>query len=282
MIIWLSSYPKSGNTWVRSIISSILYSQDGKHSFKNMEMIEQYPIRKQFTGLISNFHSINEIKKNWISSQERINIDGKIKFFKTHHVNCTIDNDPFTNNSNTTGVIYIVRDPRNVITSLKYHFSIENYDIAKKMLFSNDQAIGTKLNNNSSERNFLTLIGSWGAHYNSWKNTKKNFLLIRYEDLLVNPKNEIEKILLYLKNFFKINIDQKKINNVLNTTSFDNLKKMENMGLFKEGINDKITGNNKKFFNLGPNNDWNKVLDGSLAEEIVNKFQKEMKELKYI
>ena len=282
MIIWLSSYPKSGNTWVRSIISSILYSQDGKHSFKNMEMIEQYPIRKQFTGLISNFHSINEIKKNWISSQERINIDGKIKFFKTHHVNCTIDNDPFTNNSNTTGVIYIVRDPRNVITSLKYHFSIENYDIAKKMLFSNDQAIGTKLNNNSSERNFLTLIGSWGAHYNSWKNTKKNFLLIRYEDLLVNPKNEIEKILLYLKNFFKINIDQKKINNVLNTTSFDNLKKMENMGLFKEGINDKITGNNKKFFNLGPNNDWKKVLDGSLAEEIVNKFQKEMKELKYI
>ena len=57
---------------------------------------------------------------------------------------------------------------------------------------------------------------------------------------------------------------------------------MENMGLFKEGINDKLTGNNKKFFNLGPNNDWNKVLDGSLAEEIVNKFQKEMKELKYI
>ncbi len=42
------------------------------------------------------------------------------------------------------------------------------------------------------------------------------------------------------------------------------------------------TGNSKKFFNLGPNNDWNKVLDGSLAEEIVNKFQKEMKELKYI
>ena len=161
MIIWLSSYPKSGNTWVRSIISSILYSQDGIHSFKNMEMIEQYPIRKQFTGLISNFHSINEIKKNWISSQERINIDGKIKFFKTHHVNCTIDNDPFTNNSNTTGVIYIVRDPRNVITSLKYHFSIENYDIAKKMLFYNDQAIGNKLNNNSTKnivRAFLNMI----------------------------------------------------------------------------------------------------------------------------
>ena len=52
--------------------------------------------------------------------------------------------------------------------------------------------------------------------------------------------------------------------------------------LFKEGIKNKITGNSKKFFNLGPNNDWNKVLDGSLVEEIVNKFQKEMKELKYI
>ena len=63
MIIWLSSYPKSGNTWVRSIISSLLYSQDGSHDFKKMEMIEQYPVRKQFLGLVSNFHNIQQIKK---------------------------------------------------------------------------------------------------------------------------------------------------------------------------------------------------------------------------
>ena len=282
MIIWLSSYPKSGNTWVRSIISSLLYSQDGSHDFKKMEMIEQYPVRKQFLGLVSNFHNIQQIKKNWISSQEKINLDGKIKFFKTHHVNCKIGNDSFTNNENTAGVIYIVRDPRNVITSLKYHFSINSYELAKKMLFSHDQAIGTNLDNNSSNTNFLTLIGSWGAHYNSWKNTKKNFLLIRYEDLLINPKEQVEKITIYLKKFFNVDISDKKIENVINTTSFESLKKMENNGLFSEGVKDKTTGDKKEFFHLGPYNDWKKNLDNSLAEEIVDKFKNEMRELKYI
>ena len=79
MIIWLSSYPKSGNTWVRSLISSILYSEDGTHTFNNMNKIKQYPLRDQFKNLISNFHDINQIKKNWILSQDEINLDHKIK-----------------------------------------------------------------------------------------------------------------------------------------------------------------------------------------------------------
>ena len=43
MIIWLASYPKSGNTWVRSIFSSLLYSKDGILNFQIIKKIEQYP-----------------------------------------------------------------------------------------------------------------------------------------------------------------------------------------------------------------------------------------------
>ena len=63
MIIWLSSYPKSGNTWIRTFISSIIFSKDGISNFNNLEKIPQYPMRRHFHNLIVNFQNINEIKK---------------------------------------------------------------------------------------------------------------------------------------------------------------------------------------------------------------------------
>ena len=52
MIIWLASYPKSGNTWIRTFISSIIFSKDGISSFNNLEKIPQYPMRSHFHNLI--------------------------------------------------------------------------------------------------------------------------------------------------------------------------------------------------------------------------------------
>ena len=55
MIIWLASYPKSGNTWVRSIISSLLYSNDGDFNFELIKKIKQFPEKKYFKDLIGDF-----------------------------------------------------------------------------------------------------------------------------------------------------------------------------------------------------------------------------------
>ena len=281
MIIWLASYPKSGNTWVRSLIASILYSEDGEHRFENMDKIKQYPLRNQFKNLISDFHDINQIKKNWLFSQDEINLDQEVKLFKTHHMNCKVGTNAFTNSDNTLGVIYIVRDPRNIISSIKNHYSLDNYEKAKTMLFTSNQAIGTNLKENR-ETNFLTLIGSWSAHYNSWKNTKKNFLLIRYEDLITNTEKELIRIIEYLKIFFEIDVSDEKIIKAINTSSFVSLKSLKKKGLFKESSFDKKTGKKKDFFNLGPNNNWHNLLDKRIGNEIEQKFYTEMKELGYI
>ena len=142
MIIWLASYPKSGNTWIRTFISSMIFSKDGISNFNNLEKIPQYPMRRHFHNLVENFQNINEIKKNWIISQDKMNLDNRIKFIKTHHVNCKIGTDSFTNLDNTKGVIYIVRDPRNVVTSIKNHFSLNTYENAKKFIFDDHRWLG--------------------------------------------------------------------------------------------------------------------------------------------
>jgi hypothetical protein len=281
MIIWIASYPKSGNTWVRAIISSLLYSKDGNHDFSQLEFIEQYPVKKHFKNLLNDFYNLDEIKKNWITSQSLINADGKIRFLKTHHLYCKFGKDVFTNLANTLGVIYIVRDPRNLLSSIKDHWSFEDFESTKNRMFDIEASTGM-YRKPDNDYSFPVLISSWNNHYNYWKKLKKNYLLIKYEDLLKNTENEILKIIRYLEKFIKFQISDQKIKNILKTTSFSYLKKMEDKGLFKESNIDNKTRELKNFFNQGPNNKWEKQIKKEIINDVEKKFYKEMKELGYV
>ena len=280
MIIWLASYPKSGNTWVRSFLTSILYSIEGNINFNDLNKLGgQYPLRSQFKNFVKDFNNIDEIKNEWINTQDFLNLDNKTKFFKTHHVNCKIGSS-----SNTLGIIYIVRDPRNIITSIMHHFSKKSYQEAKEFIFDENRWLGIvkETNKKASNVDLPTLIGSWKTHYNSWKIVNKNFLLIKYEELLLNPDNEFKKIIEYLKNLIEINVDNQKFKKAIKACSFQNLKSLEDKKGFSESILDKKSNSKKKFFNLGPNNDWKKLLDKDIRLEIEEKFNLEMKELGYL
>jgi len=285
MIVWLASYPKSGNTWVRSFLSSLIFTEYGEVDFDSMKKLSQYPKRSHFTGLLENLEDLNSLSKNWISSQKRINLDNKIRFFKTHHVMCNFGKNSFTNYENTFGVIQIVRDPRNVITSILNYFNKKNYDEAKQFLFDEKKIVGIDLTNIHKEKlkdnNMITLISSWKTHYNSWKNFKKNYLLIKYENLINEPHIEFGKIRHYLEIKLGLTFSDKKFNEAIESNSFKKLKNIENL----KGFSENIFGDLKKktnFFNLGPENDFNKFLDNKTREEIEIFFSNEMKELKYI
>ena len=118
MIVWCASYPKSGNTWVKAIISSLLYSEDGIFNFDMIKKVGQFPTRPQFKEFIEDYSDLKKISEHWIKAQEKINLDGKLRIFKTHNGNYNFFGNDFTNKKNTSGVIYIVRDPRNMIASL--------------------------------------------------------------------------------------------------------------------------------------------------------------------
>ena len=190
MIIWLASYPKSGNTWVRAMLSSLLYTDDGYFNVKNLYKIDSYPNRQYFKNFINDFRNIHEIKKYWIASQDKLNLDKNIKFFKTHNALCKIDNYFFSNSENTLATIYIVRDPRNVITSLKNHYNFSSIEEAKSFVLNDKQILTLseqerrKFTEKDTKYPLPQMIGSWGTHYKSWKKMKFNYLLIKYEDLI--------------------------------------------------------------------------------------------------
>ena len=280
MIIWIASYPKSGNTWVRSIISSLIYSNDGNFDFDLLKKIQQFPNKKYFENFTNDFHNINEIKKYWIESQNFINLDKEIKFFKTHHINCKIGEHAFTNKNNTLGTIYVVRDPRNLINSFTNHYSIDK-NTAKNFIISRQSVTGA-LGEMKKDNKIFTILGSWNDHVKSWTNMNQNLLLIKYEDLIKNPLNEINKIIKFLANLIDFSYNEEKINNIINSTSFEVMKRKETEKGFHESVMDNTNEDKVNFFNLGKENKWEKYLNSEDQEFIKDKLGLEMKELGYI
>ena len=284
MIIWLASYPKSGNTWVRSFLNSLLFNKNNKADLSEIGKIDQYPKRSHFVNLVNEIDNLEELSSNWIESQKILNQDNKIKFLKTHHAFCKYKNSSFTNDEVSLGAVHIIRDPRNIISSILYHFSKKNYLEAKEFLFDENKALGKKfdLKDPNVNKNIFTVISSWKNHYNSWKQFKKNYLLIKYEDLILDPYKEFNILAEYLSKNLDIEFDTVKVNLAVKSNFFENLKKLEKENGFAEAINDKETGEKKPFFNLGPENNWEKLLDINLREEIEKEFETEMRELGYI
>ena len=276
MIIWLASYPKSGNTWIRLFLDNLFSSSDKFHI--NQNLIQQFPLRKHFSGLTENINNQNELAKNCIDAQLRLNLDGKIKVLKTHNALWKFNNGEysFTDEINTIGVIHIVRDPRNIVTSILNYFQKKNYENAIEFM-KKDKVIG----GGDEDAGLPTIIGSWSNHYKSWKKFKKNYLLVKYEDLLKDPKNEFFKITNYLKKVANYNFDQKKIEKAIVDCDFQNLSDQEDTFGFdgNSPTNKKL---NQKFFNLGPRNKWQDILDDKIKDRIELIFKDEMKDLGYL
>ncbi len=277
MIIWLASYPKSGNTWVKLFLSAYLGNQNSSGPFDINKMLipfSLFPTRKLIKKFNFDFSNFENIAEHWIQMQEYLNLGTKGNIFvKTHNAMCTINGNKFTNKQNSLGAIYLVRDPRDIIISYS--------SFLKK---SHDEVVATIFNSKSFEQSNIdgkqfdfTLIGSWSDNYNSWKNYKTiEVLIIRYEDLISDTQNTFTKIIKYLNKIDNIKIDNEKIKSCINLTSFKNLRKIEEeKGFIEKGFGE-------FFFRKGKVGDWKEKLNQDLVKKIEEKFKLEMKELGYI
>ena len=278
MIIWLASYPKSGNTWVRLFLDALLFGQDGNVNINDIK-IKQFPLKQDFSGLTDNIDDVNEFVKNCNLAQTKINLDNKIKFLKTHHALWKNGNYAFTDLENTLGVIHIIRDPRNVITSVLNHFNRDSYIHALEFMKDPLQCIGMR--GSKSGKDLMTIISSWGNHYSSWKKFKKNNLLIKYENLINDPEKEFIKLCDFIESISSLKFEKKLILKAVENCEFYNLKKEETSNGFREATTNEANIKNK-FFNLGPENDWGKILNKEIKDEIEILFEKEMKEVGYL
>tara|TARA_B100000123_G_C25679644_1_gene405824 strand:- start:233 stop:1069 length:837 start_codon:yes stop_codon:yes gene_type:complete len=277
MIIWIASYPKSGNTYIRSFLSAYFFTNTGNFDFKLLKNIEQFPDKQFFNGFIDN---IDDASKSWLSIQKDLIKTNKTRFLKTHSAFISFNNNQFTNAETTLGSVYIVRDPRSIVTSIMNHFSMDQFEAAE-MLFDEDRGI------KSSDGNLATysFLSSWCNHFNSWNNLKTiKSILIKYEDLEKSNEEIFSNLIRYINNLIGSNegIDHQKFIKALETTKFSFLKKKEGEEGFVESVYSKSKDHKIPFFNQGFKNDWEKVLEKKVLDKIEKKFYKEMKLLGYL
>ena len=272
MIIWLASYPKSGNTLLRSMLSAYLFSKDGIFNFELLRNIKQFPNDDILERMGVNADDKNEIIKNSVRAQETFNNKNSVGFVKTHNMLFNYKKKyPFTNLENTLGVIYLVRDPRNVLLSYSRHLDISIEETLKFITLG-------KGNKND-------IMGNWSENYQSWKalSENKRYLLIKYEELTLKREEVFLKILKFIYQLTnrKLILDNKKLDNVIQSTTLKSLKNLEKEKTFIESVKDK-KGRNINFFDKGDKRDWSKSLDDKSSVQLERAFKNDMLELGYL
>ena len=176
-----------------------------------------------------------------------------------------------------------MRDPRNVITSLKNHFEFST-DQALNFMISEKKYIYDRFKENDySDFQFLS---SWEKNYKSWKN-QNNFpvKIIKYEDLCNKTYEIFREIIKFanktIKSKDRFNVEKAK--NAVASTSFNKMKNIENKEGFKESVLSKYNSSNKiPFFHLGPKNNWKNTYNTNYQKKLNSIFNENLRELNYI
>ncbi len=281
-ILWIASYPKSGNTLVRAIISSLIYSKDGIFDFSILENLKQFDIDFYFEFIkeinqedYKNLNRLEVVSKYWALAQKRSFKKENRYIFKTHAANLMFKNLKYTDENRSLGLIYIIRDPRDVAVSYS-KFRRESIDSTIDLIKNKNAVIY------NSHNEIIVPLSSWDVHIKSWSLLKVPSYIVRYEDIINNREKFIIELINFLQNKLKLNIkvNEKKISNILKTTSFNQLQKNESQkGYYAfNHIKDKEW----KFFRKGVAGQWKNDLSSEQISEINNSFNNTMNKFGYI
>ncbi|MEJ0097390.1 MAG: sulfotransferase domain-containing protein [Bauldia sp.] len=262
-IVWLASYPKSGNTWLRVFLYQLMRLQGGhpreENELDKLDRASGYEAK--LFGLFEQFlgkplaqatplevMSVRALVQSTIA--ERM---PAVALVKTHNLFGDLRGMPTINTAVTAGGIYIVRDPRDVAPSLAKHIGSS---IDQAIAVMNTPAFATS---NEAETAF-EMWGSWSQHVESWAGAPDPALLVvRYEDLMGKPTETFTAIVRHLGQ----DASPARILEAIELSSFDKLKRQEEETGFRER-----SPRTDRFFVSGKAGAWREKLTPAQADAI--------------
>ncbi len=190
MFIWLASYPKSGNTWLRLWLNS-LQTGGGPVDINAMPFrIPQASDRKLFDnalGVASSELTAAEIDMaRPLAFALEAAASQKPLFRKVHDAwRHTLNGKELFPRSLTLASIYVVRDPRDVAVSFAHHSAISLDHVIDRMA---DNTFAFDSSGKRLTKQLPQVVSSWTQHVESWLDESRlSLLLVRYEDMLIDP-----------------------------------------------------------------------------------------------
>ncbi len=236
---FIVSYPKSGNTWTRFLIANLLQPEPPL-TLLDMERLVPF-------------------------------VDGQTRRFFKAMPRPRVIKDHGSFNPQYKNVIYIVRDPRDVVVS-GYNFALRGATI--------DESYPMTTFVNEFVRGARSVVGSWGENVASWLATRGNtprFLLLRYEDMLSETARELGKI----ASFLGMQVTADRLAEVVNRSSADNMRKLEKMHGNKWAQNKDMKRKDIPFVRSAKAGGWQSILPKTAVAEIESAWGPLMAKLGY-
>jgi hypothetical protein len=194
-LVWLASYPKSGNTWVRAFLHNYITGADTPYSINALADFCAVESTASFfhphDPRPASAYTTQDVQRLRPAVHEDLTrLHDDLVFVKTHNAALAVHNIPLCTPSVTAGAIYLVRDPRDIAISYAAHTG-QSIDQIIAFMASKGAA------NRGTDTQVFEFLGSWSTHVESWAANRKN-LVIRYEDLLATPQSAFGKIITYL------------------------------------------------------------------------------------
>ncbi|MFZ3035531.1 MAG: sulfotransferase domain-containing protein [Parvibaculum sp.] len=272
-IIWLASYPKSGNTWMRSFLHNMLTNAKEPVPIDKLTLFclgesNAAPYLERAKKPFEDLTEEDVVRLRPLVQRDFTRASPDSVFVKTHNYLGTFHDQPIHNMDVTAGGIYIVRNPLDVVLSMRHHYSTTIDEAIRRM---GTLGIGTKLD----QGHVPELHSSWSHHVASWTSAPNpQLLILRYEDLL----NEPQKYFRLTCNFLGLKPPQERLDRAIRFSSFKVLKEQEEKSGFKERP-ENATAN---FFREGRTDQWREELTPEQIRKIISDHREQMERFNYI
>jgi hypothetical protein len=270
-LIWMASYPKSGNTWLRAFLHNLLRDPNKAYDINRLGEFS-------YSDSTINFYQtyLTKPRQEW-TNREIMETRGKAQrdigrmstddvFVKTHNAHVEYDGLPMIHMDLTAGAIYVVRNPLDVCISVADHYG-STIDEAIRMM--NDMASGTP----TGDQLVFEIHKSWSTHVLSWTNQPGPWLhVVRYEDMLKKPKVAFSRV----ARFLGLNPPRDRLERAIERSSFKSLRAQEDEKGFRER-----SYKAEKFFRVGKAGQWRTALSKVQVDRVVEAHKTQMERFGY-
>jgi len=274
-IIWLASYPKSGNTWTRNFLHNLINLMEGvadeTHDINRMNALSTWEIAappyEELLGKKIKDCSRDEIAAVRHDVQQQIadSVDG-LAFVKTHHAMVMDRQQPAINFNVTSGAIYVVRNPLDVAISFSHHI---NANVDEAIIQMGTEGLETPI----GEHAVYEVYSSWSQHVESWTRKKhQTIYVMRYEDMLSDPEATFGALARHLL----LKPSKRQLRRAIELSSFERLKAQEDAEGFREKPEKA-----ERFFRSGTADQWRTDLTPAQIKQIVADHKTQMERFGY-
>jgi sulfotransferase family protein len=274
-LVWLASYPKSGNTWTRAFLSNLAAILAGESAALDVNSLGRFSAGENFTPLYEDllgFRPTESHRKEIAALRHEVQksiadgYDGLV-FVKTHNGLVLDHGRPIINFEVTSGAIYIVRNPLDVAISLADHIGT-TIDEAIATMGTRD--VTTPVN----DKRVYEIWGSWSQHVESWTRKPHHAIYVmRYEDMLSDPQKTFGNLAHHLL----LDATPSQLDLAIERSSFAKLREQEEKTGFQEK-SDKA----ERFFREGRAGQWKEILTPAQVDRVVKNHREQMARFGYL